>query len=114
MYSSICKVIGWIILVFGFIGSIYYAVKNGPNLTLTLVYFIAGAFGTLVESIIFLSISKILETVKGLENSISEIKDHLYSNSKFDRVPTENEWKCQGCGRINSIHTGTCACGNEK
>ena len=31
-----------------------------------------------------------------------------------ERVPTENEWKCPKCGKINQNYVGTCGCGEGK
>ena len=31
-----------------------------------------------------------------------------------ERVPTENEWKCPNCGKINQNYVGTCGCGEGK
>ncbi len=31
-----------------------------------------------------------------------------------ERVPTENEWKCPRCGKINQNYVGTCGCGEGK
>lgn len=31
-----------------------------------------------------------------------------------NEAPSENEWKCKNCGRINSSYVGTCSCGNTK
>ena len=31
-----------------------------------------------------------------------------------ERVPTENEWKCPKCGKINQNYVGACGCGERK
>ena len=30
------------------------------------------------------------------------------------KTPTENEWKCPKCGKINQNYVGTCGCGTNK
>ena len=34
--------------------------------------------------------------------------------SKLEKEPTENEWKCPKCGKINQNYVGTCGCGEIK
>lgn len=34
--------------------------------------------------------------------------------SKLKKEPSENEWKCPKCGRINQNYVGTCGCGEVK
>lgn len=36
---------------------------------------------------------------------------HVTKDKPFD---FETEWKCRNCGKINSNHTGTCGCGQQK
>ena len=42
-----------------------------------------------------------------------DIYCHKCGTSKF-KQPSENEWKCPKCGKINQNYVGTCGCGEVK
>lgn len=56
--------------------------------------------------------SNALETDKSLNNYIQNGVNSIYS--KLKKEPSENEWKCPKCGKINQNYVGTCGCGEVK
>ena len=48
------------------------------------------------------------------EEAKEEAPKKVDKNAKPERVPTENEWKCPKCGKINQNYVGTCGCGESK
>ena len=36
------------------------------------------------------------------------------SSAEEDREPSDDEWKCKGCGKIHMNYVSTCSCGKSK
>lgn len=113
-----CKIMGFITLIFGIIGTIILAVVFGKesantilisgyekrNWALTIGYLFSGGFATAVLTVIFFSIAEILDYLQ-----------YNYEKNEPELTPQyEGEgWKCE-CGRTNPNYTGTCTCGRTK
>jgi len=53
-----------------------------------------------------------IELCKKYETKCRE--QHIIEESKTDREPQANEWKCPECGKINALYVGSCGCGYQK
>lgn len=54
------------------------------------------------------------ETPKPVFKNINTESIETPKPVKKERVPSENEWKCPKCGKINQNYVGTCGCGEMK
>ncbi len=68
-------------------------------------------------------LGSVLEKLENIEQSVCGESDDSNSylqtavtniHNKLAKEPTENEWKCPKCGRINQNYVGTCGCGELK
>lgn len=130
--KSLCKDIGYVVLVLGAIGSVFLAKESGVDIEYsysfdityernwlsTIVYFLIGLASTGIFATIFFALSTILEKLETLEyripatdtNSLTGMSDSL----REQRMVDNGGWKCNQCGRINDNTTGSCACGASK
>lgn len=56
-------------------------------------------------------LASVLEKLENIERSVCEVNN---IHEKLEMKPTENEWQCPKCGRINQNYVGTCGCGEVK
>lgn len=86
--SKVCRVIGYIVLVLGLIGSFWLANTFGYSYdyryrrdwNLTMIYFMVGCFSTAMMGTIFLGMATIIDKideVKGLLNGDEENREEL-------------------------------------
>lgn len=74
-------------------------------------------------------LASVLEKLENIEKSIcgeintvntdKPLNDYIQTavnsiHNKIDKKPTETEWKCPKCGKINQNYVGTCGCGEVK
>lgn len=67
-------------------------------------------------------LENIEKSICGKSNTVKEDKtfnDYIQPavnsiHKKIDKEPTETEWKCPKCGKINQNYVGTCGCGEVK
>lgn len=76
-------------------------------------------FGLMFETWMFFDLlalffgwlASVLEKLENIERSVCEVNN---IHEKLEMKPTENEWQCPKCGRINQNYVGTCGCGEVK
>lgn len=128
MKSSIYKVITGVIAVLGFIGGIILG-NTVKVYDFNTALMIESWIATALLCLIFYGIASVLEYLEDLgagQNTSSDTptsynyNDRLSSEPIFKdekpipKTPTENEWKCPKCGKINQNYVGTCGCGTNK
>lgn len=123
--KSICKWLGYAVLVLGVIGGIGTAVAYGGNGFLAVLLFLAEVFSAVILAAILLGISdaidgidEITSLVQQLQRSQSETSPAIFHDNNRGLAPkrggSPGSWKCPQCGRLNSSYVGTCGCGHAK
>lgn len=137
--KTLLKVLSYINLVLGLIGSFILANKFGKsvslysyysskviyerNWALTLGIFGAGILSTLVLFSILYALSEILDAQERLYSATYKMSAPSTSmNSNTESAPihaatpalSASEWVCPKCGKHNSSYVGTCGCGERK
>lgn len=137
--KTLLKVLAYINLILGLIGSFILANRFGKSLSysyyysskviyerswpLTLEIFGAGLLSSLVLFSILYALSEILDTQERLysiaykmsasSNSMSSSVEPTSTHSVAS-VSSTSEWVCPKCGKHNSSYVGTCGCGERK
>ena len=132
--KSICKGLGYGIIGFGSLASIFMAYSMGTTITegrwgmeivrswpLTILYFLVGLFVTAVWAAILLGIAEIIEYLEAVKEVRTEVPVGQISDSEdalsrlaAEQPAAETFWKCPACGKNNPPYTGTCSCGQSK
>ncbi len=137
---KIIKAVAIVILILGFISGIVWVVFGNSSYTLiNFGFMIAIWIGSGLSALIFGWLAYVLEaliniedntrgakvsadTYKPLDDNIKTDADTIYKPSIYSgnyipndtNKPSENEWKCPKCGKINQNYVGTCGCGEIK
>ncbi len=121
MKSNIMKVISFIVLIVGLIGSIasgaifqtydFDKQRFVFNSELT----IGSIIDVILFFIVFYTFTTILQKLEDIENNISEQKKRAKNDSEMisemimsNEAVKENVWKCPKCGELNSIKSKLC------
>ena len=137
--KTLLKVLAYINLVLGLIGSFVLANRFGKSIAysyyysskviyernwpLTLGIFGAGLLGTLVLFSILYALSEILDAQERPYSAAYKMSAPSDStNSSVEPASTHPvasvssapEWVCPKCGKHNSSYVGTCGCGERK
>ena len=98
----------------------YYRVQQNPKLfawdelipksILNYAMFFSGIYGMIMLLIAAIpySIRKSLDSRSAFEEAQNG------SSAEEDREPSDDEWKCKGCGKIHMNYVSTCSCGKSK
>ncbi|RKJ18382.1 hypothetical protein D7X48_18040 [bacterium D16-50] len=122
--KKICMYLGYATIALGSIGSFIIAKNLGVSLTegrysvsyarnwpMTFGYFIGCLFVTAIFSAVLLGISKILESLEIIGDTLEETAEEP---EESEEEPLIDGWKCPSCGNNNPYYTGTCSCGQPK
>lgn len=124
MNSSLVKVIAWIYLILGVIGSVIMGVAASDMFysidTIGFVTAFIGIISTVGTAFVLFAIAKIMENTEYCTSKLSRLESQNKpapisgaSNSKMNlsavaSKPTGSEWRCPKCGKTNPTAVRVC------
>ncbi|WP_038286825.1 hypothetical protein [Acetivibrio straminisolvens] len=123
MSKEFVKILAYLELVLGTIGSFFLAYSGGrvvkvtylPNISYqrdwgtTIAIFLAAIFSTLILYTLLRSQYEIIDNQENLYYTMNKKLTYL-----SDDLSDEDKWRCPKCNKKNPTYVGTCGCGYAK